>query len=803
MSEVIGIGAAPRRKEDLRFLTGRGNYVADIERPGMVFGVFVRSPHAHARIKSIDPGAALAMPGVLAVFTGADLKADAVNGLPCGWGIKGKDGQPMKEPPHPALAQDKVRYVGDAVGFVVAESLRQARNAADALVVDYDVLPAVVGLMDALKPDAALVYDDVPNNLCCDWDLGNKAATEAAFKNAAHIARINLVNNRLVGNPMEPRAAIAEFHPETGHYTLWSTSQFPHVVRLLMGLFVLNIPQQKLRVVAPDVGGGFGVKQFHYAEEAVVTWACRKVGRPVNWVCERSEGFISDAHGRDHVTEAELALDADGKFLGLRVKTVANLGGYISTFGPNIPTNLYGPLLAGVYTTPAIYCEVKVVFTNTVPVDAYRGAGRPEATFVLERLVDIAATQMGIDRVEIRRRNMIPKEAYPYQTPVMMQYDSGDPKGCLAKAMDVADWSGFAARKAQSAQQGKLRGIGISTYVEACGLAPSRIAGQLGARGGLYESATVRVHPTGQVTVLIGTHNHGQGHETTFAQIVGEKLGVAFENIEIIFGDTDKVQFGMGTYGSRSLVVGGPALAKASDKVIAKGKKIAAHLLEASEQDIAFEHGTFSVIGTDRRKTFADIALAAYVPHDYPLETLEPGLEEQAYYDPINFSFPGGAHIAEVEIDPDTCVVKLVNYTAVDDVGTVINPMIVEGQLHGGIVQGIGQALCENCVYESASGQLLSGSFMDYCMPRADDLPRMTVSTHSTPSAHTPMGVKGCGEVGTIGSPAAVTNAVVDALSHYGVSHIDMPAMPTRIWSRIRNIVSRYQEPQPAGGSHD
>jgi carbon-monoxide dehydrogenase large subunit len=785
MSEVIGIGAAPRRKEDLRFLTGRGNYVADIERPGMVFGVFVRSPHAHARIKSIDPGAALAMPGVLAVFTGADLKVDGVNGLPCGWGIKGKDGQPMKEPPHPALAQDKVRYVGDAVGFVVAESLGQARNAADALVVDYNVFPAVVGVADALKPDAALVYDDVPSNLCCDWDLGDKAATEAAFNKAAHIARINLVNNRLVGNPMEPRAAIAEFHPETGHYTLWSTSQFPHVVRLLMGLFVLNIPQQRLRVVAPDVGGGFGVKQFHYAEEAVVTWACRKVGRPIRWVCERSEGFVSDAHGRDHVTEAELALDAGGKFLGLRVKTIANLGGYISTFGPNIPTNLYGPLLAGVYTTPAIHCEVKVVFTNTVPVDAYRGAGRPEATFVLERLVDIAAAQMGIDRVEIRRRNMIPKEAYPYQTPVMMRYDSGDPKGCLAKAMNVADWAGFVARKEQSARQGKLRGIGISTYVEACGLAPSRIAGQLGARGGLYESATVRVHPTGQVTVLIGTHNHGQGHETTFAQIVGEKLGVPFENIDIVFGDTDKVQFGMGTYGSRSLVVGGPALAKASDKVIAKGKKIAAHLLEASEQDIAFERGTFSVIGTDRRKTFADIALAAYVPHDYPLETLEPGLEEQAYYDPINFSFPGGAHIAEVEIDPDTCVVKLVNYTAVDDVGTVINPMIVEGQLHGGIAQGIGQALCENCVYDSASGQLLSGSFMDYCMPRADDLPRMTVSTHSTPSAHTPMGVKGCGEVGTIGSPAAVTNAVVDALSQYGVSHIDMPTTPNRIWSLI------------------
>ncbi|MGA2125958.1 MAG: xanthine dehydrogenase family protein molybdopterin-binding subunit [Xanthobacteraceae bacterium] len=786
MSDVIGIGAAPRRKEDLRFLTGRGNYVDDIKRPGAVTAVFVRSPHAHALIKAIDATAALAMPGVIAVFNGEDLKAAGVNGLPCGWGITGKDGA-MKEPPHPALAQGKVRYVGDAVAVVIAETVEQARDAADAVAVGYEVLTPIIGLADAVKPGAPLVFDDVPGNLCCDWELGDKAATEAAFAKAAHVAKINLVNNRLVGNPMEPRAAIAEYNPATGHYTLWSTSQFPHVVRLLMGIFVLGIAQHKLRVVAPDVGGGFGVKQFHYAEEAVVTWAAAKVGRPVKWVCDRAEGFVSDAHGRDHVTEAALALDEHGKFLALRVETIANLGGYISTFGPNIPTNLYGPLLAGVYTTPAIYCEVKVVFTNTVPVDAYRGAGRPEATFVLERLVDIAATQLGLDKAEIRRRNMIPKEAYPYQTPVMVQYDSGDPKGCLERSLEVADYAGFAARKAASAKSGKLRGIGLSTYVEACGLAPSRIAGRLGARGGLYESATVRVHPSGQVTVLIGTHNHGQGHETTFAQIVCEKLGVAFDDIDIVYGDTDKVQFGMGTYGSRSLVVGGAALSKASDKVIAKGKKIAAHLLEASDQDITFETGVFSVAGTDRSKTFAEIALAAYVPHDYPLEVLEPGLEEQAYYDPVNFTFPGGAHIAEVEIDPESCVVKLVNYTAVDDVGTVINPMIVEGQLHGGIVQGIGQALFESCVYDEASGQLLSGSFMDYCMPRADNLPKMTIETHSTPCAHTPMGVKGCGEVGTIGSPAAVMNAVVDALAHLGVSHVDMPATANRIWRAMQS----------------
>jgi carbon-monoxide dehydrogenase large subunit len=788
---VIGIGASPRRKEDQRFLTGRGNYVADIKRPGMVAGVFVRSPHAHAKLKAIDAKPALAMPGVLAVFTGEDLKADGVGGLPCGWGITGKGGLPMKEPPHPVMALGKVRHVGDPVAFIVAETLGQARRASEAVMVDYETLPAVVGLLDALKPDAPRIFDELPDNLCCDWELGDAAATDAAFQTATHIARIKLVNNRLVGNPMEPRAAIAEFNAATEHYTLWSTSQFPHVVRLLMGNFVLNIPQHKLRVVAPDVGGGFGVKQFHYAEEAVVTWSAAKVGRPVKWVCERSEGFVSDAHGRDHDTEGELALDKNGKFLGLRVKTVANLGGYISTFGPNIPTNLYGPLLAGVYTTPAIHCQVKVVFTNTVPVDAYRGAGRPEATFVLERLVDIAANEMGIDKADIRRRNMIPKEAYPYQTPVMVQYDSGDPKGCLEKALVAADWAHFGQRKDAAAQNGKLRGIGLSTYIEACGLAPSRVAGRLGARGGLYESATVRVHPTGHITVLIGTHNHGQGHETTFAQIVCHKLGVAFENVDIVCGDTDKVQFGMGTYGSRSLVVGGAALTKAADKVIAKGKKIAGHLLEASDQDIAFENGVFAVAGTDRKKSFAEIALAAYVPHDYPLEALDPGLEEQAYYDPVNFTYPGGAHIAEVEIDPDSCGVRLVNYVAVDDIGTVINPMIAEGQLHGGIVQGIGQALYENCVYDATSGQLLSGSFMDYCMPRADNLPRITIETHSTPCAHTPMGVKGCGEVGTIGSPAAIVNAVVDALSPYCVSHVDMPASPSRIWQAIQSAATR------------
>jgi len=787
MATATGIGASILRKEDRRFLTGRGNYVSDVKRPNMTWAVFARSPHAHARILSIDSTNAEKVPGVLLVLTGEDLAADGVGSIPCGWGITGRDGKPMKEPSHPALAQGKVRHVGDPVAMVVAETREAAMQGVEALAISYEPLPSVVGLLECLRPDAPQLYDDAPGNLCFEWDVGDKAATDAAFRDAAHVARISLVNNRLVGNPMEPRAAIGEYEPATGQYTLWTTSQFPHIVKVLMGVFVLKIPQHKLRVIAPDVGGGFGVKQFHYPEETLVTLASSKLARPVKWVCDRSEGFVSDAHGRDHVSEAELALDENGKFLALRVETVANMGGYLSTFGPNIPTNLYGLLLAGVYTTPQIYCLVKGVFTNTLPVDAYRGAGRPEATFLLERLVDVAATEMGISKVDIRRRNLIPKEAYPYQTPVMLQYDSGDPAACLDRALDVADWKGFAARKAESAKNGKLRGIGLCTYIEACGLAPSRIAGRLGARGGLFESATVRVHPTGDITVLIGTHNHGQGHETTFAQIVSEKLGLPTDRIEVVFGDTDKVQFGLGTYGSRSLAVGGPALARATDKVILKGKKIAAHLLEASDGDIEFEAGLFRVSGTDRTKSFEEVAGAAYTPVNYPLEFLEPGLEEQAFYDPVNFTYPGGAHIAEVEIDPATGVVDLLSYVAVDDIGRVINPMIVKGQLHGGIVQGVGQALFENCVYDQESGQILSGSFMDYAMPRADRLPNMMIDTVSTLCTHNGLGVKGCGEVGTIGSPATVINAVVDALAHLGVTHVDMPASPNRVWRVIHS----------------
>jgi carbon-monoxide dehydrogenase large subunit len=778
-----GIGAAVRRKEDARFLTGRGTYTDDINRPGQVYAYILRSPHAHAEIGKIDAGAAKNAPGVVAVFTGADMQ---VGGLPCGWLIKFKDGTPMVEPPHPVLAQGKVRHVGDPVAVVIAETKAQARDAAELIEIDYKELPAVVSAEDALKPGAPQVHEQAKGNLCYDWHLADtKAQVDAAFAKAAHVTRLDIYNNRLVANPLEPRAAIGEFDRGTGEYTLYTTSQNPHVIRLLMGAFVLQLPEHKLRVVAPDVGGGFGSKIYHYAEEAIVTWAAGKIGKPVKWTSDRAEAFASDAQGRDHHTKAELALDKNGKFLALRVSTIANMGGYLSTFSTSIPTYLYGTLLAGTYTTPAIYVEVKAVFTNTVPVDAYRGAGRPEACYVVERLVDAAAREMKIDPVELRRRNFIPKDAYPYQTPVALTYDSGDYATTLDMALKAADYAGFEKRRQESAKRGKLRGIGIATYIEACGLAPSAVAGALGARAGLYEMAELRVHPTGSVTVLTGSHSHGQGHETSFAQVVAERLGLAIEMVDVVHGDTDKMPFGMGTYGSRSLAVGGSALVKALDKVVNKGRKIAAHLLEASEADIEFKDGKYSVAGTDKNVPFGQIAFAAYVPHNYPITEVEPGLDETAFYDPTNFTYPAGAHICELEIDRDTGVVAVVNFTAVDDFGNIVNPMIVEGQVHGGLAQGIGQALYENTVYDEKSGQLITGSFMDYCMPRADFLPSFTVGTHGTPCTHNPLGVKGCGEAGAIGAPAAVMNAVVSALSPLGVTDLEMPATPERVWRAI------------------
>ena len=785
-----GIGASVRRKEDRRFLSGAGHYTDDINRPGQLHAVLRRSDRPHARIVSIDTTAAKAAPGVRAVFTGADLQADGVGGVPCGWQIHSKDGSPMKEPPHPVLATGKVRHVGDPVVVVIAESKQQARNAAELVVVGYEDLPSVATLRDAVAPGAPLVHDDAPGNQCYDWHIGDKALCDAAFSKAAHVVKLELLNNRLVPNAMETRAAIGEYDLNSGEYTLHTTSQNPHVIRLLMGAFVLHIPEHKLRVVAPDVGGGFGSKIYHYAEEAIVTWAAGKLQRPVKWTSDRSEAFVSDAHGRDHDSVAEMAVAEDGRFLALRTRHLCNMGAYLSTFGPAVPTYLHATLLAGCYTTPVIYAEVKAVFTNTVPVDAYRGAGRPEATFLLERLVDVVAHDTGIDRIELRRRNFIPRDAFPYQTPVALNYDSGDYQATLKTGLATAEWDSFEERRREAARRGKLRGIGVSTYVEACGIAPSKLVGQLGARAGLYEVAEVRVHPTGSVSVFTGTHSHGQGHETTFAQLVADRLGVPIDNVEIVHGDTAKIPFGMGTYGSRSLPVGGSAMVKAMDKVIAKGKKIAAHLLEAAAEDIEFKDGKFTVAGTDRSKALAEVSLAAYVPHNYPIDELEPGLDETAFYDPKNFTFPGGCHVCEVEIDRDTGHVEVVNFVAVDDVGTVINPMIVEGQVQGGVAQGIGQALIENAVYDR-EGQLVTGSFMDYAMPRAHNFPAMSVATENTLCTHNPLGSKGCGEVGAIGSPPAVINAVVHALEPYGVRHLDMPATAPKIWSIIEAATPR------------
>ena len=783
-----GIGASTKRREDVRFLTGKGRYTDDINIRGQLYAHFVRSDVAHGRIKAIDVAAAEASPGVHKVFTATDFSA--LGGIPCGWQVTDKHGKVMQEPKHPILADGKVRHVGDPIAMIVADSLEQARDAAEALTIDIEELPAVLDMKAAIKDGATKVHDDLTSNLCYDWGFveENKGAVDEAFKKAAHTVSLELVNNRLVANPMEPRVAVGDYEDHSGMHTLYTTSQNPHVIRLLMGAFVLAIPESKLRVVAPDVGGGFGSKIYHYAEEAAVTMAAKVLKQPVKWTASRSEAFISDAQGRDHVTKIELALDAEHNFTAIRTDTYANMGAYLSTFAPSIPTWLHGTLMAGNYKTPLIYVNVKAVFTNTVPVDAYRGAGRPEATYQLERLIDKAARELGRDPVDLRRQNFIKADQFPYQTPVAVVYDTGNYDATMEKLLEISDHAGFEARAAASKARGKLRGFGIAHYIEACGIAPSNLVGQLGARAGLYESASVRVNATGSISVFTGSHSHGQGHETSFAQVVSEMIGIDASQIEIVHGDTSNSPMGMGTYGSRSLAVGGSAIVKAVNKIINKAKKIAAHLLEASADDIELKDGKFSVAGTDKSVDWVGVTLAAYVPHNYPLAEMEPGLEETAFYDPSNFTYPAGAYGCEVEVDPETGKVDIVAFSAADDFGNVVNPMIVSGQVHGGLAQGIGQALMENCAYDD-QGQLLSGSFMDYTMPRADDLPFYHVD-HSciTPCTHNPLGVKGCGEAGAIGSPPAVVNAVIDALhraGHTHIAHIDMPLTPSRVWAAM------------------
>ena len=783
-----GIGASSKRREDVRFLTGNGNYTDDINIRGQAYVFFLRSDVAHGTLNSVDTFAASAMPGVVQIFTGADF--EAVGGIPCGWEVTDKHGQPMQEPKHPVLAHGKVRHVGDPIAAVVADSLAQARDAAEAIEVDISELPAVINMKDAFKEGATKVHDDLTSNLCYDWGFveENKGAVEEAFKNAHHVTTLDLVNNRLVANPMEPRVAIGDYARSDEQHTLYTTSQNPHVIRLLMGAFVLGIPEHKLRVVAPDVGGGFGTKIFHYQEEAFCTFAAKACNRPVKWTSSRSEAFMSDAHGRDHVTTIQLALDKDNNFTALRTDTLANMGAYLSTFASSVPTWLHGTLMAGNYKTPLIYVNVKAMFTNTVPVDAYRGAGRPEATYQIERVIDMAARELGADPVALRRQNYVTE--FPYATPVAVEYDTGDYHSTMDKLEEIGDFSGFEARRKESEAKGKWRGLGINNYIEACGIAPSNLVGQLGARAGLYDAATVRVNATGSIPVMVGAHSHGQGHETAFPQVVADMIGIDESQIDIVHGDTSKIPFGMGTYGSRSLAVCGSAMVRATEKIIAKAKKIAAHLLEASDTDIELKDGMFSVAGTDKSVAWGDVTLAAYVPHNYPLEDIEPGLEETAFYDPSNFTYPAGAYACEVEVDPDTGKVTIERFAAADDFGNVINPMIVSGQVHGGIAQGVGQALLEGCSYDPESGQLLTGSYMDYAMPRADDLPFYSVD-HScqTPCTHNPLGVKGCGEAGAIGSPPSVVNAVIDALNSGGkkVAHIDMPLTPDRVWNAINN----------------
>ena len=783
------IGQSVKRVEDQRFITGKGQYTDDITLPGMTFATIIRSPLAHANIKNIDLSAAKNAPGYVASFVGGDIP-EAIAGVPCGWQVDFKNGDTMKEPPHPLLARTKALHVGDGIAVVIAETQAQAQDAAAMVEVEYEELPAVTDISEALKDGAPQLHDGVPNNKIFDWELGSGLdAVDSSLASAAHVTKLDIVNQRLIPNAIEPRCAIGDYDDSRDYHTLYTSSQNPHVIRLLMCAFVLGLPEHKVRVVAPDVGGGFGSKIFHYAEEALMVWVAKQIKRPVKWTAERTESFLSDGQGRDHKTKAQMGFDSDGKMVALKVETDANLGAYLSTFSTAVPTYLHGTLMQGLYTTPAVHITVNAGVTNTAAVDAYRGAGRPEATYVIERLVETAAAEMGVDPAELRLKNFIPpfdgSDAEPgYQTQVALQYDSGNYEGVLNRLLEMSDYENLKKERETARANGKLMGIGFSTYIEACGIAPSAVVGSLGARAGLFEAANIRVEPTGSVTLFTGSHSHGQGHETTFAQLIADDLGIPLENVEIVHGDTGKVPFGMGTYGSRSLAVGGSAIVKSLEKIKEKGAKIAAHLLEASAEDLDFADGKWTVKGTDKSVAFGDVSLTAYVPHNYP-EGLEPGLDETSFYDPANFTYPFGAHMAVVEVDPDTGKVDLKRFISCDDVGNVVNPMIVDGQIHGGVAQGIGQALLEGAVFDE-SGQLNTASYLDYAMPRADDLPSFELDRTVTPCPHNPLGAKGCGEAGTIGSTPAVVNAVVDALSPMGVTDLEMPLSPQRVWAAMQ-----------------
>jgi aerobic carbon-monoxide dehydrogenase large subunit len=777
MTTETMFGKAIKRREDPRMITGRGQYVDDVQLPGMQSVVFVRSPYAHAKITKLDTSAAEKHPGVMKVYTGKDFAPVPV---PCGVTLPNSN---QISPAYPVMATDVVRHTGQIVAAVIASDAGTARDAAELLDIDYEPLGVTVDCEKATEAGAPQVHPEVPNNTCFTWKLGG-GDIDGAFAQAETVVKQRLVNQRLIPNAMEPRAVAGRYDKATGEITLWDTDQNPHVIRLLLCL-VTGLPENKVRVIAPDVGGGFGSKIFLYAEQSLIALITKDLAAPVKWTETRSENYLATTHGRDHITYAEMAFKRDGTLLGLRVKTYANLGAYLSTFAPLVPTYLYGTLLSGVYTLPALDCEVLGVFTNTVPVDAYRGAGRPEACYVLERLMDLAADELGIDPAELRRRNMIPSDSFPHTVVTGMMYDSGNYEDNLNKALERFGYARWRDEQAKARQQGRYLGIGLSCYIEACGIAPSKMAGLMGAGAGLWESGTIRVHPTGKVTVFTGSHQHGQGHETTFAQLVADELGVPMDDVEVVHGDTGLVQFGMGTYGSRSLAVGGTALYKSAQKLVEKGKKIAAHLLEASEADIEYAGGKFSVKGSpDRSKAFGEVVLMSYLAHNYP-ENLEPGFEAQTFFDPVNFTFPAGTYLSVVEVDPETGVVTPLQFYCMDDCGRVLNPLIAEGQVHGGVAQGIGQALYENAVYDE-NGQLLSGSMMDYAVPKITQLPSYTTEFAGVPSPSNPLGVKGIGEAGTIGSTPAIVNAVVDALSPLGIRHIDLPLTSQNVWKAIQ-----------------
>lgn len=786
-SEPARIGTATARVEDERFLTGQGQYCADINLPGQCYAAFVRSVIPHGKIERIETSTAEQMPGVLAILTGDDVAADQIGELRCGWTVYSRDGDAMKGGDRPILARDKVRFVGDAVAIVLAESEKMAQAAARTIHV------ACTPLSHNVQPERAEVADDLyfdaPDNICFDWLFGDEDEVDRAMANAAHTVTMSLNNNRVIPNALEPRAALASYHAASSSATLYTTSQNPHMARKIIAETMGFVGEHKLRVISPDLGGGFGSKIFIYPEECACLWASRRIGRPVKWVATRLESFLCDAHGRDHKSKATLTLNAAHEFTALKVETTANLGAYLSSFAAFVPTYLYGTMLAGPYKTEAISCVVRGVFTNTAPVDAYRGAGRPEATYLIETLIDAAARELGLDPIELRRRNLIQPEDFPYQTPVALEYDTGNYEVHLERALQVADRDGFEARRSEARARGKLRGLGTSLYVEACGIAPSAVAGALGADVGLWESALLRFTPTGRLHVFTGSHSHGQGHETTFAQLVADRFSMPIEDISVLHGDTDNSPVGMGTYGSRSLAVGGSAILRAADKIIAKGRQIAAHFMEVPIDHVVFANGVFQDGADGESLPLAQIVHAAYVPHDYP-EALEPGLEASAFYDPANFTYPSGTHVCEVEIDPQTGAIEIVAFTAVDDFGRVVNPLIVEGQVQGGIAQGIGQALIEQAIYDPDTGQPETTSYRSYAMPRAPGLINVQSSTTYTPCDHNPVGAKGCGESGAIGAPPAVMNAISDALGR----RLSMPATAESIWRACQDLLKEHDE---------